>query len=74
MYLFCEVCASTLGLSVKRTDFEAFREAAAEKSGLRDGSLGEVIVEGSKGWEPWNCDERSEYCAFSLDIESEWLL
>lgn len=37
---------------MKRTDFETFREAAAEKSSLRAGSLGEVIVEGSEGWAP----------------------
>jgi hypothetical protein len=40
------------GLSVKRTDLEAFREAAAEKSSLSDGSLGEVMLDGSEGLDP----------------------
>lgn len=75
MYLFCasRADAASEGLSLKRTDFEGFREEAAEKSGLSDGSLGEVMVEGSAGWEPWNCEKRSEYCALRRATESEWL-
>ena len=56
---------------MKRTDFEAFREAAAEKSSLNDGSLGEVMFAGSDGLEPWNCEERSENCSFRRAIASE---
>lgn len=61
------------GLSVKRTDLEAFREAAAEKSALREGSLGEVMLEGSEGLEPWNCAERSENCVRRRSSESACL-
>lgn len=51
MYLFCElgVDVDCEGLSVKRTDFEILREVAAEKSGDKDGSLGEVMLDGSSG-------------------------
>jgi hypothetical protein len=62
------------GLSVKRTDFESLREEAAVKSEDRDGSLGVVRLEGSEGWEPWNCELRSEYWALSRVAWSEKLV
>ena len=70
--MFCALFPGAEGLSVNRTDFEGL-DVAAEKSSLSRESFGEVIVEGSEGLEPWNCEKRSEYCALRRVTESEWL-